>query len=227
MPVRRPARGELPGGTGVSPVRTGETPVPPGMFEPAARLNEVIDRCLAEEAMAWGELWQIAEESALLPIRQLLRRHRLDLTLAEDVMQMLYLYLRDEDCLLLRNFAGTTEAEFRGYLAGIALWFTQNLVGVWQSARKREERALRDAPLPVRDGPTEEDLNNVLAEVESLMSAPDFAKWQELQAADWPALDSGEEAETTVQPVPDRTRRWRLRTLCDRYRLRLIERIDL
>ncbi len=37
--LRRPARGELPGGTGVSPVRTGETPVPPGLFEPAARLT--------------------------------------------------------------------------------------------------------------------------------------------------------------------------------------------
>ncbi len=37
--VRRPARGELPGGTGVAPDRPGETPVPPGMFEPAARLT--------------------------------------------------------------------------------------------------------------------------------------------------------------------------------------------
>ncbi len=42
--VRRPARGERPGGTGVSPVRTGETPVPPGMFEPAARLIGEYDR---------------------------------------------------------------------------------------------------------------------------------------------------------------------------------------
>ncbi len=39
--VRRPARGELPGGTGVSPGRTGATPVPPGLFEPAAPLTGI------------------------------------------------------------------------------------------------------------------------------------------------------------------------------------------
>ncbi len=77
---RRPARGELPGGTGVSPVRTGETPVPPGMFVHAARptsfrdlLTALADEVSGVRAAAVEGLAHLGTAEVVVPLLARLR----------------------------------------------------------------------------------------------------------------------------------------------------------
>src|ERR1700681_2821845 len=106
--------------------------------------QELVAPCLAEDANGWEVFWGLVEDAALRPIRDILGRHNQDLTLADDVIQELFFYLKKEDYRRLRAFAGTTEPELRGYLGALAGSFAMNYVRAYRRARNREARALAD-----------------------------------------------------------------------------------
>ena len=78
------------------------------------KIQEFIDRAVANEEAAWEGLWRIIEEATLRPVQHVLRWKHRDTALAGDVLQELYLYLQRDHLHYLKNFKGEDEVQFPG-----------------------------------------------------------------------------------------------------------------
>jgi DNA-directed RNA polymerase specialized sigma24 family protein len=179
-------------------------------------VRELIEHCGRNEPEAWAELWEVVASAALFPIRRLLQRQGFGLELADDALQELYVYLREDDLQHLRAFRGDSIPQFRAYLRTLAIHFTLNLIRRIKRVQRLEAEALRSASLPDRTGPTEHQIELALRELESLMSETERVQLRcALEAGE--ELEPGERAELSSAARSLRTyRRWR-ETLYRKY----------
>jgi DNA-directed RNA polymerase specialized sigma24 family protein len=173
-------------------------------------IQVLIERCARNEGRAWAELWLIVEGSALSPIRRLLARWHFDPSLVDDIMQELYRYLQADDQRRLRSFRGASEPEFRSYLRTLATRFGRDTVRKWDGHRRREALTLRLAPPPDRAGPTEQEIQAAIRELNSILSASDRAKLRKV-LSDQQLLPESKNSDPLAAPGPSpRTvRYWR------------------
>src|SRR5438128_1181207 len=125
----------------------------------SVRVRELVNQFLADEPAGVGALWELVQFAALDPVLEILRQHGLDLALADEVIRLeLYFHITKEDCRLLRAFAGSTEAELKGYLGTLAGSIAQNFVRDRRRALKREAKALANLPVSDQAGPSEAEM---------------------------------------------------------------------
>jgi hypothetical protein len=149
-------------------------------------------------------MWRLIEGIALVPIKRLLRQHRFDTALGDDVLQELYLYLQTESARRLRLFRGTTEPQFRAYIRVTATRFANKMIRKWRQARYRESRAARAASCAAGGGgPTDSQIRLAIGELLLLLPAADYYKLQNVSDYRQPGANGH-------RVVPPRTaRRWR------------------
>ncbi len=177
-------------------------------------VTELIGRCQANDAIAWQELWNIIDRAARYRIRRLLRARRLDETQDDDVLQDLYEHMRNDYCMRLSLFRGTTHGELRAFMGKVAYRFAKKLVVKWKRARGKEEEAANYAGSPARDGPTERQIESARRELESAMP---MADWRKLQLiSDNPFSSTGPPGHSKASCAESRAmakrtiRQWRL-----------------
>jgi DNA-directed RNA polymerase specialized sigma24 family protein len=163
--------------------------------------QQLIEGCYRNEGGAWAELWQIVESSSLGPIRRSLARWHFDVSLVDDIMQELYQYLQADELGRLRSFRGATKPELCSYLRTLATRFALQTVRKWDRNRRREALTLRLAPPPDRTGPTEEEIQAVLCELDSVVSASDRVKLRKV-LGDLQLLPETENANSPAAPTP-------------------------
>jgi DNA-directed RNA polymerase specialized sigma24 family protein len=182
-------------------------------------IQELIECCARNEGRAWAELWLIVEGSALCPIRRLLARWHFDPSLEDDIMQELYRYLQADGQRRLRSFRGASEPELRSYLRTLATRFGRDTIRKWDGHRRREARTLRLAPPPDRAGPTEQEIQAAIRELNSILSASDRAKLKKVLSAQQ-LLPEPENTDPLAapEPSPRTVRHWRqqIGRLCGR-----------
>jgi hypothetical protein len=171
------------------------------------QVREVMRRCLADDPEGWQELWLLVETAALTPIRAILERHGVDLRLAEDAIQELYFHLKDRDGRLMEAFAGTTEAELRGYLAALAKTFARDYVRALRRAQLREEKALKRTHVATLAHPNIGDLLATLGEFQAQLPPAHLARLQRLLELAGVTDDKGAAGAEPAIP-PRRIRRW-------------------
>lgn len=133
--------------------------------------------CVAGDRRAWELFLRVAGGSASGPIRRLLSSLRIDPTLADDLDQELYLYLRGPGSARLGAFRGASRGELRRFLAVLALRFARTRLVRLRREADREARALRaHARAECDDGPTESEVRAALDELEGLLDKPDRAR---------------------------------------------------
>jgi DNA-directed RNA polymerase specialized sigma24 family protein len=152
----------------------------------------------------------------LYPIRRLLQNHDFGLELADDVMQDFYLFLRANDLEHLRAFQAETMPQFRVYLRTLAIHFTLNSIRKIKRMRREEARVLLEAPPPDRTGPTEQQIESIMRELQSLMPEKERAKLAKILH-----MNSLEEARLSKPPSSRTYRRWK-REIYRRYGRRVI-----
>jgi hypothetical protein len=172
-------------------------------------VHELLSRCASHDDEGWTELWRIVESVSLPPIQRQLYAHGLDVSLADDVLQELYLYLQAGSLKRLRLFRGTCDPQFRAYLQTIVIRFTKRVLRRWCRARRREAAALRDNARPSPGGPTDSQLQQALRELMSALPKPDRIKLRTVSHCR-DLLGEGGTLERSGTDVPARTaRRWR------------------
>jgi hypothetical protein len=155
------------------------------------------------------ELWEIIEGAASIPIRRILRAHRLDPGLADDVLQELTVYLLERPSASLGRFRGSSEAQLRRFVWIIAARFASRLIARWQLQQAREAEALGRCPPPDRDGPGEPQVRAAVAELEALLSESDRTHLRIILAREGIIAASGIGAERLAGPLSARTlHRW-------------------
>jgi hypothetical protein len=147
-------------------------------------LVELIDGCQANNAIAWEQFCEIVDSAARYWIRKLLKAHRFDETLDDDVLQELYRQMRDGSCRCLRHFRGTTYREFRVFMRRVAYRFARRVIAKWERLRRQEEAAIQTAGPSAREGPTEQQIENARTELLSVMPVPDQEKLIHILAHD-------------------------------------------
>jgi DNA-directed RNA polymerase specialized sigma24 family protein len=184
-------------------------------------VRDLIDRCSQNDPEAWAGLWEIVSSAALYPIRRLLQHQGIGLELADDVMQEFYMYLLQKDMEPLRAFVGESMPQFRVYLRTLAVHFTLNAMRKFMRVRRQDEKAALGAPLPDRTGPTEQQIELTMRELESLMSDKDRSRLARLLCIE--SLPEANDSE--VDPLNTRSgrtiRRWQ-EELYRRYGRRVI-----
>jgi hypothetical protein len=176
--------------------------------------QELIERCRREEGEAWAELWQIIESVALRRIRRMLRQRRLDLSIADDVIQELYCYLQEDDLRRLRIFRGHTAAELRCFLRTLAVRFSQKWVQNVQHTRcrRREAEALHHLALCGAGRRTPQEVRATINKLESIMSPKDRARMWIIASRLYPEVGTGAADALAARQFSSRTlRQWRLK----------------
>jgi hypothetical protein len=143
------------------------------------RMLPLISRCLAQEPNAWSVLYHMVNGAALTRVRAVLRRNHVDGCLADDVFQLVYFILCDDDYRVLRSFAGRTRRELQGYLGSMAALAAQNLVKKELRSRWLLHTAGRLAR-PDRSGPSEAELLQARADFKASMTAKEQERLEEL-----------------------------------------------
>jgi DNA-directed RNA polymerase specialized sigma24 family protein len=171
--------------------------------------QQLIEGCGRNEGQAWAELWQIVEGSCLGLIRRVLTRWHFEVSLVDDVMQELYRYLQADGLCRLRSFRGASKPELCGYLRTIATRFAVRTVRKWDRNRRREALTLRLAPPPDRTGPTEEEIQAALRELDSIATASDRLKLRKV-LGDLHLLPETEDDDspTATAPAQRTVRHW-------------------
>lgn len=177
-------------------------------------VRALIQRCRGSDSAAWEELWPLLSSAANDPTRRLLKRNDLDASLAEDILQDLYIHWKGSELSLLGDFHGTGEAKFRQFLRSSALYFGRNWIRKWKKGQRREVRALTRLKPTDRSCSTEQQILSRIREVESLMDEDDRRKLA--------FVSNVVSAHSAEQPPSPRTlRRWQ-RYLCKKYSGKLI-----
>ena len=134
-------------------------------------VSDLHQRCLAstQDNAAWQELRQLVERAALWRVTKAVRDNHLGLHRVADILQDFYLHLQKDAFTPLKAFRGTTEPQLRSFLGTAAYHFAVSWVRKEKKRRTAEQHALRDAPQPARDGPTESVVDRVFLEVQSRM----------------------------------------------------------
>jgi len=110
-----------------------------------------------------------------------------------------------------RVFHGTSEEELRAFLGVVAYRFALKLIAKWDRIRETEQEALHHLAPPMRDGPSEQEIEIARRDLESMMPAADRDKLRQI-AQDTGALAGGSDGYSLANSaIPERTlRRWRL-----------------
>ncbi len=170
-------------------------------------LAEFIIRCQTNDPLAWEDLCKIVERAARCRIKRLLQAYGFDTTRVEDVLQELYCKMRTRTCRLLRVFHGTSEEELRAFLGVVAYRFALKLIAKWDRIRETEQEALHHLAPPMRDGPSEQEIEIARRDLESMMPAVDRDKLRQIAQASGAPWDYS----LASSAIPQRTlRRWRL-----------------
>ena len=133
------------------------------------------------------------------------------------MLQELYRHLGRSSCKRLCAFRGRSEGQLRVFLRRVACRFGTKLVQKWIRARKHEQAAIAVAGPPIRDGPTERQIENARKELESVMPAADREKLCQIADRISPVSEGTPMASPPFLRIPDRTiRHWRSELL-DKY----------
>jgi hypothetical protein len=172
-------------------------------------LADLIAGCAARDPDRWSKLWRLIEGIAWGPIQRLLRQHRFDKALADDLLQELYLYLQTESARRLRLFRGTTEPQFRAYIRVTATRFANKMILRWRRARYHESKAARAVfHAAVTKGPTDSQIRLAIGELLPLLPPADYHKLQNVADYSEPVGNGGTASARGVVP-PRTARRWR------------------
>jgi hypothetical protein len=168
---------------------------------------KLIERCLADDGQAWADLWGIYDHIAAQPVRRLIVRAGFDQSDADDVAMEIFERLRQNRCRRLRSFRGASEIKFNNWLVKVAANFTHDWIERRWRQRKREKRALSGLSEPVRDAPTDEELQSLMQELKGVLSREDFDHLRKIAgvtAGESPTLGA------STGPLSARTeRRWK------------------
>ena len=165
--------------------------------------HRLVQRCCARDALAWQQVWEIIERVASPRISQILRRRGFDVSLNMDVLQELFIYLRQDEFRRLRTFKGASDREFESFVLTITTRFTSRLSGSWSSAQIHESQLTEWSAVPDRQAATEPQISARLRELETKLSQ---GERQRLRILLRDVLQEG----TEDRSYSDRTlRRWR------------------
>ena len=203
-------------------------------------MHPLIERCLRGEPDAWEEFWLTLDNVAARPICRLLVRAGFG-DRAEDLVQDMYLHLRENDYERLRSFRGETAQELKLWLVRASANFALDWLDKATQERKHERESLaglaeaesREAlssmteaqkrkargHLEKRDasGPSEDELDVWLREREKI-EPEDVAKLRRLIRPDESSSQGGEPPRGPEPSVSARTLRDWARQLFEKYR---------
>ena len=204
-------------------------------------MHPLIERCLRGDREAWTEFWLTYDAVAARPVRRLLVRAGFGEREAENVVQDLYVHLRENDYERLRSFRGTTDQELTMWLVQVSANFTRNWLESAIQRRKHERGALahlaeeerREATtsmtagqkrkarghLEKRDtsGPSEEELDVFLREVDKI-APEEAARLRMLAGRVETSAPGGKPSQAPEPTVTERTlSRWLIQ-LFEKYR---------
>ncbi len=170
-------------------------------------MQNLIQQCRADDGPAWGELWLMYDHIAAQPIRRLLARAGFNPTEADVVAAESFESLWEDGFKRLRSFHGTTESELNNWLVHMAVNFTRNWIKERCRTQKREGSGIREIPEPERDAATEEKINSLLDDLESVRSHDDVNRLRSQVG-----LETESSPEST-KPASERTLRRRFQYL--------------
>jgi hypothetical protein len=140
-----------------------------------------VDRCMANDFAPMTELCGLIEAVALGPIKKVLRANNLGAESANDVVQELQVLALKAGSDFLSHFRGTTEADLRKYLRGVAHHLACKWLRKWQQPPHGESSVLESVRATDREGPTEAQVFAVLNELYDVMCERDRHKLETIQ----------------------------------------------
>jgi hypothetical protein len=139
---------------------------------PSRPLRELITECDQGDAGAWEELWETLEIVVTQVVERFARRRGMDPSIAEDIRQDYFLFLREDTASHLVAFRGNTWEQFHAFISVSVRRFAQNhfrgrIAREWNCSVPIESiggERIDDA------GPDEIEIRMFVVEIVSIMS---------------------------------------------------------
>jgi DNA-directed RNA polymerase specialized sigma24 family protein len=132
----------------------------------------LITECDQGDAGAWEELWETLESVVTRAVERFARRRGMDPSIAEDIRQEDFLFLREDPASHLGAFRGGTWEQFHAFISVSVRRFAQNSV----RGRNRSVPIESIGGERIDDaGPEEIEVRMLVLEIVSIMSKRDRA----------------------------------------------------
>jgi DNA-directed RNA polymerase specialized sigma24 family protein len=101
--------------------------------------RKLIDNCIAGDALAWEEIYQLYHDRLVMTIRQLTFGTSVGSELVDEIAARVWFSLVDNQCRLLDRFDPERGCRLIAFLTGIAKFETLNFFRSERRRRRREE----------------------------------------------------------------------------------------